>query len=131
MGHRFTSHDVYQQTRSSNRDQQLRILPSESIKTPDAVLDPTLFRLLRRTHDWRRQLETGQPQSITDLAATNSVNPCCLTRVLRLAYLAPDIVETIVAGQQPFELTANRLVRMHDVPIDWPGQREYLGLPAA
>jgi site-specific DNA recombinase len=50
--------------------------------------------------------------------------------VLRLAYLAPDIVEAIIEGRQPSELTVNRLVRMHDVPIDWPGQREYLGFPA-
>jgi len=64
------------------------------------------------------------------LAATNGVNPSYFTRVLRLAYLAPDIVEAIVAGQQPSELTANRLVRMHDVPIDWTGQREHLGFPA-
>lgn len=34
------------------------------------------------------------------------------------------------AGRQPPQMTANRLVHMHDVPIDWPGQREHLGFPA-
>ena len=67
---------------------------------------------------------------MTDLAATNNVNPSYFTRVLRLAYLAPDIVEAIVAGRQPPELTANRLVRIHDLPIDWPGQRGHLSFPA-
>lgn len=57
-------------------------------------------------------------ESITDLAATNGVNPSYFTWVFRLAYLAPDVIETIVAGQQPLELTANRLIRMHDVHID-------------
>jgi hypothetical protein len=52
------------------------------------------------------------------------------TRVLRIAYLAPDIVEAIIDGKQPPELTANRLVRVKDLPIDWPGQREALGFPA-
>ena len=59
------------------------------------------------------------------------MNASYFTRVLRLAYLAPDIVEAIVAGRQPPNLSANRLVRMLDLPMGWSGQREYLGLPAA
>jgi hypothetical protein len=47
-----------------NRGQQLRIVPSEPTKTSDSGPDPTLVKLLRRAHDWRRQLETGQPRSI-------------------------------------------------------------------
>jgi site-specific DNA recombinase len=99
-------------------------------KNDSAASDPVLLDIMRRAHDWRRQLETGRPQSITDLAAASGVNRSYFTRVLRLAYLAPDIVEAIIEGRQPSELTVNRLVRMHDVPIDWPGQREYLGFPA-
>ena len=53
------------------------------------------------------------------------------TRVLRIAYMAPDIIEAIVEGRQPPELTANTLVRLKNLPIDWPGQREALGFPAA
>jgi hypothetical protein len=71
------------------------------------------------------------PLSIKELAATNGVNASYFTRVLRLAYLAPDVVEAIVTGRKPPNLLANRLVRMLDLPIDWSGQREYLGFPAA
>ena len=59
------------------------------------------------------------------------MNASYFTRVLRLAYLAPDIVEAIVFGRQPRDLSANRLVRRLDLPTDWAGQREYLGFPAA
>jgi hypothetical protein len=93
--------------------------------------DPTLRRLLRRAHAWRQQLETGHPERITDLAAANAGNASYFTRVLRIAYLAPDIIEAIVEGRQPSELTANKLVRVKNLPIDWPGQREALGFPAA
>ena len=113
------------------RGKQLRIVPEGLGNTAPPELDPTLFKLMRRAHDWRRQLETGPPQSITDLAMTNAVNASYFTRVLRLTYLAPDIVEMIVTGRQPPNLSANRLVRMLDLPMDWSGQREYLGLPAA
>ena len=109
----------------------LRIVPQGLSDTASPEPDPTLFKLIRRAHDWRRQLETGPPQSIKDLAATNGVNASYVARVLRLAYLAPDIVEAIVVGRQPPNLSANRLVRMLDLPTDWSGQREYLGFPEA
>jgi hypothetical protein len=59
------------------------------------------------------------------------VNASYFTRVLRLAYLAPDIVEAIIEGRQPPELTANKLIRVKSLPIDWPGQREALGFPVS
>jgi len=114
-----------------NRGTQLRIVPEGLSDTASPETDPSLFKLIRRAHDWRRQLESGSPRTITDLAAANGVNASYFTRVLRLAYLAPDIVEAIVTGRQPPNLSANRLVRMLDLPMGWSGQREYLGLPAA
>ena len=42
-----------------------------------------------------------------------------------------NIIQAIVDGKQPPELTANKLVRLKNLPVDWPGQREYLGFPAA
>jgi hypothetical protein len=65
------------------------------------------------------------------LAATNRVNPSYFARVLRLAYLAPEIIEAIIEGWQPPESTANKLVRLKNLPIGWADQREYLGFPAA
>jgi len=114
-----------------NRGRQLRIVPDTLTTSTDSNPDPTLLKLLRRAHGWRQQLETGSSRTISDLAASNGVTPSYFTRVLRIAYLAPDIVQAIIDGNQPPELTANRLVRVKDLPIDWPGQREALGFPAA
>jgi len=66
-----------------------------------------------------------------DLARINGVNGSYFTRVLRLAYLGPDIVEAIVDGRQPINLTATTLLRMHDMPISWVHQRRLLGFPPA
>lgn len=112
-----------------NRGQQLRIVLDGPDPLPTAEPDPALFKMLQRAHQWREQLETGPAISIRDLAERNDVNGSYFTRVRRLAYLAPDIVDAIVTGRQPTDLTATRLVRMHDLPIDWPGQRQYLGFP--
>ena len=71
------------------------------------------------------------PETISELAAANGVNASYFTRVLRIAYLAPDIIEEIIEGRQPPELTANKLIRVKNLPIDWASQREALGFSAA
>ena len=48
-------------------------------------------------------------------------------RVLHLAFLAPDIIEAIIDGRQPPELTADRLFRALPLPLDWAGQCLALG----
>jgi hypothetical protein len=75
-------------------------------------------------------METGPPETISNLASANGVNASYFTRVLRIAYLAPDIIEAIIEGRQPPELTANKLVRVKNLPIVWADQREYLGFSA-
>jgi site-specific DNA recombinase len=113
-----------------NRGRQLRIVQRGQNRESQSRPNPALLKLLRRAHDWRRQLETSAPISVADLARKNGVSSSYFTRVLRLAYLAPDIVEAVVRGRQPVDLMANQLVRMQDLPLDWPSQREYLGFPA-
>jgi len=49
------------------------------------------------------------------------------SRLLRLAFLAPDIVLTIFEGRQPKELSTSRLIAMTDLPLDWVEQRQVLG----
>jgi site-specific DNA recombinase len=113
-----------------NRGRQLKILPEGIAQATSSEPDPTLLKLLRRAHAWRQQLETGPPATICDLAAANGVNASYFTRLLRIAYLAPDIIEAIIEGRQPPELTANKLVRVKKLPISWADQREHLGFPA-
>jgi site-specific DNA recombinase len=49
-----------------------------------------------------------------------------VSRLIRLAFLAPDIVESIVDGRQPSDLTAEALTRHIVIPIEWPSQRAAL-----
>ncbi len=65
--------------------------------------------------------------SLRDLAQRNGMHPADLGHLLPLAFLAPDIVEAILAGQQPADLTAKHLKRSWDLPMDWAGQRRFLG----
>ena len=50
-----------------------------------------------------------------------------VTRVIYLAFLAPDIVERIVRGGQPIDLNSKRLLAMAPLPMAWAEQRRVLG----
>jgi hypothetical protein len=47
--------------------------------------------------------------------------------MLPLGYLAPDIVEAILSGYQPADLTMLQLKSGYDLPILWTEQRIHLG----
>ena len=48
-----------------------------------------------------------------------------MSRVIRLNFLAPAIVDAILAGTQPVTLTAAKL-RSNDFPIEWERQWDTL-----
>ena len=61
-----------------------------------------------------------------EIAAEEGVTSSYATRLLRLAFLAPDIVAAISSGKHPPQLTANRLMDDTRLPLDWRAQRELL-----
>jgi hypothetical protein len=62
---------------------------------------------------------------------TGGMNKGRLTSLVRLSYLAPDIVRAFLAGHQPIALTPIALLRLSkDLPHDWSEQRYVLGFAA-
>ncbi len=49
-------------------------------------------------------------------------------RLIRLAFLAPDIVESIVEGRQPTSLTVEALTRHIEIPLEWRSQKTVLNI---
>ncbi len=91
------------------------------------IQDEPLIKAVAQGHHWFKQLETGTHQSVRELVQHHRVNQADVSRVLPLGILAPDIIEAILAGKQPTELTASRLKRIRDLPLSWAEQRRYLG----
>ena len=48
-------------------------------------------------------------------------------RLLSLPFLAPAIIEAVVEGRQPRELTAQTLLERTALPLDWTTQKRMLG----
>ena len=90
-----------------------------------AGADTSLARLVAKAHVLHRSLAGGM--TINALARREGVGRTYLLRLLRLAYLAPDIVEAIVAGREPRALTVNRLMKQVQLPLGWAEQRRALG----
>ena len=51
-------------------------------------------------------------------------------QLVRLSYLAPDIIAAIANGTQPVDLTGRKIMRQNNIPLDWPSQRAMFGFAA-
>lgn len=91
---------------------------------PRPRVDNTLVKALARAFRWKRLLESGRFGSLAELAEAERINTSYLSRVLRLTLLAPDIVEAILDGRQPEEMTVD--VMLKPFPVEWEGQRRAL-----
>ena len=90
--------------------------------------DPVLLKQLRRAHRCFAALLSGRVGSLAELARREGVSDRYPSRVLPLAFLAPEIVEAIASGRQPADLTAHHLIRTLDLPIAWAAQNQLLGI---
>ena len=91
-------------------------------------VDAKLVGLISKAQEWFADLASGRCSGVADIAENAKVSTSYVTRVMHLAFLAPDIVERIVRGEGPPDLTAERLGRMGALPMDWAEQRELLGI---
>ncbi len=97
--------------------------PSQNAPAPDRHLIATVAK----AHYWFRELTCGNVRSIDELATLHGEDRNEVSRLLPLAHLAPDIVEAILKGTQPVDLTLERLRRLLPLPASWKEQRHLLG----
>lgn len=50
-----------------------------------------------------------------------------LGQLVRISWLAPDIIASIMDGTHPVDLTGRKLTRANAIPLDWPSQRKMFG----
>ena len=84
-----------------------------------------LIKALARAHGWYEKVIQGKAFDMRSLARDAGLTERYVGKVFRCAFLAPDIVEAILAGRQPHDLNFEKLC--HDIPLSWVEQREQLG----
>ena len=89
--------------------------------------DHSLHRVLAQAHQYNAMVMRDHGKTMAVLAAEVGVGGSYFTRVLRLSFLAPDVVMAILRNRHPIELTAKRLTNEVRVPITWEDQHALLG----
>jgi len=88
--------------------------------------DRGLISLLYDARLAQRMVFDNRDKPISELARTFGRRSQSFVRLVRLNYLAPDIVGSILDGGQPKGLTRKSLMKA-DLPVDWILQRKLLG----
>ena len=89
--------------------------------------DARLLKLLIKARRFNTVLVRSDGVPFAQVADRESVSPSYFTRVLRLSFLAPDIIQAILDGRQPRDLTADKLLAHSRLPLGWHEQRTALG----
>ena len=85
-----------------------------------------LLNLLKQARTARDFIEKERSQPLMNLASKMKCKRTRFARLVRLNYLAPDIITAMLDGTQPVHLTARKLMQ-HDIPMDWTLQRKMFG----
>ena len=82
--------------------------------------DNTLVKALARAFRWKRMLESGEFASISELAEKEGIAFTYMARLMRLSLLSPELVDAVMDGHQPANITLANL--MDPFPADWKEQ---------
>lgn len=90
--------------------------------------DKQLKVLLRSARSAQALFDAHRELDLAGLARRFGRSPGYFSRLIRLNYLAPDIIAAIADGTQPAALDRKTLASAH-VPLDWAVQRRMFGFP--
>lgn len=103
------------------RGNELKLVLPADRSAPQSA-DPFLLKLLVHASAAQKAAFTGTPDPLV-----SNYSKRHFWQLLRVSWLAPDIMAAIAEGRQPATLTGRRLLRVVDVPLDWSGQRRLFG----
>jgi hypothetical protein len=94
---------------------------SEIVPANKPQPDGMLVKALARAWRWQKLLDDGVYTSVSEIGEAERISKSYISRILRLALLAPDIVEAILAGRTDQVLMLEKLGR--PMPASWEEQR--------
>ncbi|CAK0762841.1 Site-specific recombinase resolvase [Gammaproteobacteria bacterium] len=90
--------------------------------TDEPRYDAPFLIALGRAFHWQQLLDEGVVNSGADIARREGLDGDTVNRIMRLAWLAPDLIERLLTGSQPKTLSLAAFQR-HRLPADWEKQR--------
>jgi hypothetical protein len=102
---------------------------SELAPSSEPRPDGTLVKALARAWRWQRMLDEGVYATVSESGDAENISKSYVSRILRLALLAPDIVEDILTGSAADAGVLERFKK--PIPAGWDEQRKILSRSAA
>jgi len=94
--------------------------PTDMMPANDGGVDPHVLKAIARAWSWRRKLESGAAVTLSDIARAADVTPAYAGRMLRLAYLAPVVLEKLLIERVPPAVSVKDLAAVAELP--WAAQ---------
>ncbi|HTF70159.1 MAG TPA: hypothetical protein VK638_46525 [Edaphobacter sp.] len=104
----------------TRRGQEVRIVISAGLFNESRAV-PSLLRAVARSRDWADQIVSGKARTVDDLVKYSGLTRPYIRRILRCAALSPQILEGILHGRHPVDLTVVGLT--DNLSMDWNEQR--------
>ena len=90
--------------------------PADYLPSEDQTQDPHILRAIGRAWSWRRRMEAGEFGTVHDLAIAVNLAERHVSRQLRLAYLAPEVLKRLVLGREVTAVTVMQLSECAGLP---------------
>ncbi|MFZ1942660.1 MAG: recombinase family protein [Acidobacteriaceae bacterium] len=103
-------------------DMRLVLPPDSPGAKPHEVT--SLVRAISRAHDWVDRILRGEAVNQRSIAKQTGLDERYISRIIPLAFLAPDLTEVILGGGQPAHLSLDGC--LGNIPNDWNRQRAKL-----
>jgi len=113
--------------RMKRRGVEMRLI-IDGDATPAARVDLPLLKATARAYRWSNDLISGRVRSIGEIARRQHLTSRHVRRMMRLAFLAPRIVEAIAEGRQPADLSTLAMTQRIELPPLWSGQEQALDI---
>ncbi len=90
--------------------------PADYLPSEDQTQDPHILRAIGRAWSWRRRMEAGEFGTVRDLAIAVNLAERHVSRQLRLAYLAPEVLKRLVYKRVAIAITEINLSNCAALP---------------
>ena len=98
------------------RNGRPKILPPADMVQDTGGVDPHILKAIAKAWSWRRKLENGAVATIQDIAQAEGVTPAFIRRTLKLAYMAPAVIETILIARLSPAVSLKDMATIADLP---------------
>ncbi len=104
------------------RNGRPKIVPPADLVQDTGGVDPHVLKAIAKAWSWRRKLESGTVATIQDIAEAEGISDRYIGRMLRLAYLAPAVLDRLLIQRMSPAVSVKDVAAAAELP--WAKQEE-------